>query len=71
MARRDAVPSHIADLLEDIQDDLNANDIEAIRDRREDIEALCEWLTLGEFDRHGVNRRLKQYATHDEAGICQ
>jgi Plasmid pRiA4b ORF-3-like protein len=71
MARRDAVPSHIADLLEDIQDDLNANDIEAIRDRREDIEALCEWLTLGEFDRHGVNRRLKQYAIHDEAGMRQ
>ncbi|TDN62170.1 plasmid pRiA4b ORF-3 family protein [Paraburkholderia sp. BL10I2N1] len=71
MARRDAVPSHVADLLEDIQDDLDANDIEAIRDRREDIEELCEWLTLDEFDRRGVNHRLKQYATHDEAGIWQ
>jgi hypothetical protein len=71
MARRDAVPSHLADLIEDIQDDLDANDIDAIRDRCEDIEELREWLTLDEFDRRGVNRRLKQYATHDEAGIWQ
>ena len=41
--RRDAVQSHVEDLLDDIQDDLDANDIEAIRDRREDIEALREW----------------------------
>jgi len=66
MTRRDAVPSHVEDLLEDIQDDLDANDIEAIRDRREDIEALREWLTLDDFDQREVNRRLKQYATHDE-----
>lgn len=71
MARRDAVPSHVEDLLEDIRDDLDANDIEAIRNRGEDIEELREWLTLDEFDRRGVNRRLRQYVTHDEAGMRQ
>lgn len=71
MARRDAVPSHVEDLLEDIQADLDANDIEAVRDRSEDIEALREWLTLDKFDRRGVNRRLKQYATHDESWMWQ
>ena len=50
-----------------IVDDLEANDIEAIRDRVEEINELSEWLTLDGFDRRRVNRRLKQYATHDEA----
>ena len=67
MARRGAVPLHVEDLFEDIQDDLEANDIEAIRDRVEEINELSEWLTLDGFDRRRVNRRLKQYATHDEA----
>ena len=71
MARRDAVPSHIANLLEDIQDDLEVNDIETVRDRGEEIEELREWLALEDFDRRGVNRRLKQYATHDEAWMWQ
>lgn len=71
MAQRDAVPSHVEDLLEDIQADLDANDIEAVRDRSEDIEALREWLTLDEFDRRGLNRRLKQYATHEESWMWQ
>jgi hypothetical protein len=71
MARRDAVPSHVEDLLEDIRDHLDANDIEAIRSRGEDIQELREWLTLDEFDRRGVNRRLKQYVTSDETGMRQ
>jgi len=71
MTRRNAVPSHVEDLLEDIQDDLDAKDIEAIRDRGVDIEALRDWLTLDDFDRRGINRRLKQYAIHDEAGMRQ
>lgn len=33
-----------------------------------DIEELRDWLTLDDFDRRGINRRLKQYAIHDEAG---
>ena len=71
MARRDAVPLHVEDLFEDIQDDLEANDIEAIRDRVDDIDELREWMTLDEFDRRTVNRRLKQYAAHDEAWMWE
>lgn len=71
MTRRDAVLSHVEDLLEDIQDDLEANDIEAIRDRSVDIEELRDWLTLDDFDRRGINRRLEQYAIHDEAAMRQ
>ena len=71
MTRRNAVPLHPQDLFEDIQDDLEANDIEAIRDRVEEINELSEWLTLDDFDRRTVNRRLKPYAAHDEAWMWQ
>lgn len=71
MARRDAVPLHVQDLFEDIQDDLEANDIEAIRDRVEEINELSEGLTLDDFDRRTVNRRLKLYAAHAEAWMWQ
>ena len=71
VARRDEVPLQIEDLFEDIQNDLDANDIEAIRDRVEDINELRDWLTLDDFDRREVNRRLKQYAAHDEAWMWQ
>jgi hypothetical protein len=71
MARRDAVPLQVEDLFEDIQDDLDANDIEAVRDRVNDIENLREWMTLEKFDRRTVNRRLKQYAAHDEAWMWE
>jgi|ERR1035437_714409 hypothetical protein len=71
MARRDAVPLDVEDLFEDIQDDLEANDIEAVRDRVEEIDELREWLTLDDFDRRAANRRLKQYATQDEGWIWQ
>ena len=66
MSRWDEIPRQVDDLLEDIRDDLEANDLEAIRDRADYIEELREWLTLDSFDRRAVNRRLKQYATNDE-----
>jgi hypothetical protein len=65
MARRDAIPGQLRELLCDIREDLAAKDPEAIRERLESFEDLREWLTLDEFDRRTVNRRLKQYATHD------
>jgi len=71
MARRDEVPLQVGNLLEDIRDDLNTNNLEAIRDRADSIEELREWLTLDSFDRRAVNRRLKQYATDDEAWMCR
>ena len=71
MAQRDTVASRADDLIEDIRDDLEANDIEAIRDRFEDIDELREWLSLDDFDRRAVNRRLKQYAANDEAWMWE
>jgi hypothetical protein len=67
MARCDKILLEVEDLFEDIQDDLEANHLEAIRDRLEDIEELSECLEVDSFDRRTANRRLKQYATHDEA----
>jgi len=71
MARRDEVPLLIGNLLEDIRDDLETNNLEAIRDQADGIEELREWLTLDSFDRRAVNRRLKQYATDDETWRCR
>jgi hypothetical protein len=48
------------ELLHDIHDDLEANDLEAFRERLKSVEDFREWLTLDEFDRRAVNRRLKQ-----------
>src|ERR1039457_1527531 len=59
LARRDEVPLQVDDLLEEIRDDLETNDMEAIRDLAENIEELHEWLVLDSFDRRTVNRRLK------------
>lgn len=67
MARRDVLPQQVADLYEQIQDDIEANGLEAILDLAEDIEDLHEWLTLNRFDRRTVNDRLKRYAKNDEA----
>jgi hypothetical protein len=67
MAQRDHLPQKIATLFGDIEDGINANDLETIRDRVEDIEDLRDWLALDAFDRNAVNRRLKQYATGDDA----
>jgi hypothetical protein len=66
MARRDELPLQVDDLLEEIREDIETNNLEAIRDLSEDIEELHEWLALDSFDRRTVNRRLKQYATNDD-----
>lgn len=66
MARRDEIPLQVDNLLEEISEDLETNDLEAIRDLAEDVEELREWLILDSFDRRTVNRRLKLYATNDE-----
>jgi hypothetical protein len=44
-----------------------SDDLAAIRDHMDNIEDLREWLALDTFDRRAVNRRLKQYATGDDA----
>jgi Plasmid pRiA4b ORF-3-like protein len=62
IARRDEVPMDVEELLEEIQADLEANDLQAIRDRTEYMEELHEWLSLDRFDRRAVNHQLEQYA---------
>jgi hypothetical protein len=62
IARRDEVPMDVEELLEEIQDDLEADDLQAIRDRTGYIEELHEWLSLDRFDRRAVNHQLEQYA---------
>lgn len=71
MARWDETPLQVEELFEDLQDNLETNDMEAIRDRVDDIDGLRDWLTLNDFDRRTVNRWLKLYAAHDEARIWQ
>jgi len=66
MAKRDALPSKITDLFDEIQDCLETNDQDCIQDLAEEIEELHEWMTLDKFDRRAINIRLKQYATNDE-----
>ena len=67
MARRDEAPMQAKDLLEDLRDALEAKDMDVIHALTEDIDDLREWLDLDSFDRRAANRRLKQYATQDEA----
>jgi hypothetical protein len=71
ITRRDEVPLQVDDLLEEIRDDLETNDLEAIRDLTENIWELREWLVLDSFDRRTVNSRLKQYATNDETWMLR
>ncbi len=71
MVQRDEVPLKVEDLFDEIRACLEINDLEGIRDLAEEIEELREWLTLDNFDRHTVNRRLKQYASNDENWMWQ
>jgi hypothetical protein len=71
MAKRDEIPLQTEDLFEQLCEHLENNDLEALRDLVEEIEGLREWLTLDNFDRRAVNRRLKQYAANDEAWMWE
>ena len=71
MAKRDEIPLQTEDLFEQLCEHLKNNDLEALRDLAEEIEGLREWLTLDNFDRRAVNRRLKQYAANDEAWMWE
>jgi hypothetical protein len=70
MAQRDRLPIQVDELFWQLQEDMRADDLEAIRDRQAEIDSLCEWLALETFDRRAVNRRLKQYAMNDAAWMC-
>jgi hypothetical protein len=60
MARRDEIPLLAEELYDDILDDLERNDMQAIRGRTEEIRDLQEWLNLDDFDRGAVNDQLQQ-----------
>jgi hypothetical protein len=50
MAQRDRLPIEVNELLWQLQEDMRADDLEAIRDRRAEINSLSEWLALETFD---------------------
>src|SRR5712692_11568 len=59
LERRERVPWEIEEQLTRIIEEARAGDLEVARDRLENILPLREWLTLNQFDRRKVNRRLK------------
>lgn len=65
MTRRDDISLQAMDIFADILDDLEGHNIESLENHVEHINEIREWLTLDQFDRRAVNRRLRQYADHD------
>jgi hypothetical protein len=66
LRRRDAVPCDVREHLEQLVEDVEAGDRDAIQDHLEVIESLRAWLALDQFNRRAVNRRLRLYAAGDE-----
>jgi hypothetical protein len=62
LERRAAAPWRVRELLEDLLEDIKIGDTEALDYRLEELQPWQEWLTLHRFDRHRVNRQLRQYA---------
>jgi hypothetical protein len=62
MQRRDESPWEADELLQRLSEDVKNRDLHSIREQVGLIRSLLEWLTLDQFDRQKVNRRLKQYS---------
>ena len=62
LERRAAAPWRVRELLDDLLEDIKTGDTEALDYRLEELQPWQEWLMLHRFDRHRVNRRLRQYA---------
>jgi Plasmid pRiA4b ORF-3-like protein len=60
MERRDNVPCEVWERFWRLKEDVEAGDMEAVREQMESIDSMREWLTLNRFDRRAVNRRLRQ-----------
>jgi hypothetical protein len=58
-------------LLMELKEAVQAGDSDAVEGQLEEIRELLPWLKLNHFDRRAVNRRLKQYATGDEAWMWE
>ena len=56
------VPWRAHELLKQIAESVQEDDENAVIDLIEEIPAVRQWLTLDQFDRREVNRRLCQYA---------
>ena len=50
-----------------LKEAVEAEEKDSVEANIEEIRSLLPWLELDRFDRGSVNRRLKQYATGDEA----
>jgi len=66
MERRDNVPCEVWERFWRLKEDVEAGDIEAVREQMESIDSMREWLTLNRFDRRAVNRRLRQDVEKDQ-----
>lgn len=64
--RSQSAPWQACQQPEHLAEDVSRRDVEAIRDRFEQVESLREWLDLEKFDRREANRRLTQYASGDD-----
>src|SRR5262249_60742190 len=66
MERRDEVPCEVWEQFWRLTEDVEAGDLDAVREQMESIDSMREWLTLDRFDRRAVNRRLKQDVEEDQ-----
>lgn len=58
---------HGWNVLMELKEAVAAEEEDVVEAKIEEIRDLLPWLELDRFDRRAVNRRLKQYATGDEA----
>jgi len=65
MERRDNVPCEVWERFWRLKEDVEAGDMEAVREQMEWIDSMREWLTLNRLDRRAINRRLKQDVEKD------
>jgi hypothetical protein len=56
------VPGEAYQCLVQLAENLEARDMEAVRDQLVHLESLRPWLTLDRFDRRKANQRLQEYA---------
>ena len=66
LERRAAAPWRVAELLDELLEDIKAGETEMLKDRLEELELWREWLMLHRFDRRAVNHRLRQYVQGDQ-----
>ena len=66
MERRDRAPCQVWERFWRLREDVEAGDLDAVREQMESIDSMREWLTMDRFDRRAVNHRLKQDVEKDQ-----